>query len=244
MIQLSMKHDKQLDFHLDFGMDISTKPMVHYICERLKHYKWTEHTTNKTIVLGHCTLLSLHPPEFFSQLAADLSGLPISFAGLPNSDLFMQWPTHHRTRGTLHVPSLIKDHNLQACLGVNNIGNAFTPHGTCDPLTLACYGVGIYQAGTEADAELLYECVSTRAKKAIGLDDSGGNERGVRSKDGDGKTDLELKEGDAANFVLFGTEPEEWRTRKTVSEAVYLYDGAKGRSGYHAGVRTSHADSE
>ncbi|KGO67627.1 hypothetical protein PITC_063900 [Penicillium italicum] len=43
------------------------------------------------------------------------------------------------------------------------------PWGLSDLLSLACLGVGIYQAGSQADAELLYECVSSRAMAAIGL---------------------------------------------------------------------------
>lgn len=238
MIKLSMKHNKHLDFHMDFSMDPDTKPMTNYVCERLKHHKWTSRTTNKTIVLGHCTLLSLQPPEYFHSLSRDISGdLPVSFVGLPTSDLFMSSSPRQRSRGTLQIPTLIKDYNLQACLGVNNIGNGFTPHGSCDPLTLACHGVAIYQAGTEADAELLYECVSTRAKKAIGFDDSGRSENGGW-EEGE-RPDLGLSEGDKADLVLFGTEHEEWRTRKTISEAVYLYDGTKGREGYLAGKQIS-----
>jgi hypothetical protein len=60
-----------------------------------------------------------------------------------------------RFRGTLQVPQMIKRYGLQAALGVNNVGNAFTPHGGCDPLSVASLGVGIYQAGTKTDAETL-----------------------------------------------------------------------------------------
>lgn len=76
---------------------------------------------------------------------------------------------HELPRGTMQVPSMIKDYGLDACLGVNNVGNAFTPYGNGDPLQLACWGVGVYHAGTVADAELLYDCVSGRARRAIGL---------------------------------------------------------------------------
>lgn len=40
---------------------------------------------------------------------------------------------------------------------------------------------GIYQAGSQADAELLYECVSTRARAAIGLSPA---HSGLRVKQG------------------------------------------------------------
>jgi hypothetical protein len=126
--------------------------------------------------------------------------------------------TPERTRGTLPIPSMIKDYGLNACIGVNNIGNAFTPQGSCDPLSLACSCVGVYSAGTKEDAEILYGCVSTRAREAIGLGR------------GDKRVDTEIREGDPADLLLFGSEKHAWRTRTEVSEAVYLYDSCKGRS--------------
>jgi hypothetical protein len=50
---------------------------------------------------------------------------------------------------------MIKKYGLNAAMGINNVGNAFTPQGSCDPLSLASLGVGVYQGGTKADAELL-----------------------------------------------------------------------------------------
>jgi hypothetical protein len=77
--------------------------------------------------------------------------LPISFVGLPTSDVFMMGELDEeagggeRFRGTLQVPQMMKRYGMQAALGVYNVGNAFTPQGSCD---VACLGVGIYQAGT------------------------------------------------------------------------------------------------
>ena len=131
-----------------------------------------------------------------------------------------------RVRGTLQVPSMIKEYGLSATLGINNIGNAFTPQGSCDPLSIACLGVGLYQAGTQRDAEVLYvrtllphscscllmldqECVSTRAMAAIGCRTSS----------------MDLKEGDVMNLVIYGKpqddQPQTYRRRRTVQEIVY-----------------------
>ena len=55
---------------------------------------------------------------------------------------------------------------------MNNVGNAFTPFGSGDPLQAASWGVGIYQAGTVTDAMTLYGCVSWLARRAIGLEES------------------------------------------------------------------------
>jgi hypothetical protein len=50
-----------------------------------------------------------------------------------------------RPRGTLQIPQMIQRFGFSAAIGINNLGNAFTPHGSCDPLSLASFGVGIYQ---------------------------------------------------------------------------------------------------
>lgn len=132
-------------------------------------------------------------------------------------------------RGTLDVPKLVKHFRLNACIGINNIGNAFTPQGSCDPLNLASQAVGIYQAGTASDAEMLYQCVSTRARAAIGVAGASLHE-----------ISLAMREGDSANLLLFGAagQTASWRTRKTVSTVVYLYDHCRGRRCFYEGSLT------
>ncbi|KAI0453985.1 hypothetical protein F5B21DRAFT_504870 [Xylaria acuta] len=184
-ITTALKHDLHLDFHLDYTLESpsslpSQMPLTYCVLDLLGRHKWAQ-TANKskTIMLGHCTQLSVLDDAERKALAEAViaTKLPIHFVGLPTSDLFMMGrPTcdskssHNRPRGTIHVPSMIREFGLSACLGVNNVGNAFTPYGTGDPLQLASWAVGIYQAGTVKEAELLYECVSNRARQAIGLD--------------------------------------------------------------------------
>lgn len=226
-IDLAIKAKKHLDFHLDYNLDPKSQPMVHYVVQHLHGKSWSTANPGKTIVLGHCTHLTLFSTFQWLDLASAIGDLPLHFVGLPTSDLFMM-RTPERTRGTLPVPTLIKEYGLNACMGINNIGNAFTPHGSCDPLSLACWGVGVYSAGTKGDAELLFDCVSTRAKRAIGV---------VHGKDGQQETmGVELKEGDKADVVLFGSDKQDWRTRRTVSEAVWLYDQSRGRRGLLGGT--------
>lgn len=221
-VTLAIDSKKHLDFHLDYNLDPDTEPMAHYVISQLHKQSWSSNNPGRTIVLGHCTRLSLFTQNQWRELRQAIGDLPVHFVGLPTSDLFMM-RTPERTRGTLPIPSLIKDHGLSACMGINNIGNAFTPHGSCDPLSLACWGVGVYSAGTKADAEVLYEAVSARAKKAIG----------VRGREDEGS---ELSKGVASDLVLFGADERyAWRTRRSVSEAVWLYDCCRGRRGVLGG---------
>ncbi|KAI7663284.1 Metallo-dependent hydrolase [Hortaea werneckii] len=228
LIALSAKNQTHLDFHLDYNLDPTTAPLIHHLLTSLHSSNWTLQTAHtKTIVLGHCTRLTLFTPEEWRSLVQQIreADLPISFVGLPTSDLFIMphpAPANTLSRRTLDVPRLVTDFGLNACLGVNNIGNAFTPYGSCDPVLLACLGVGVYQAGTSGQAGVLFECVSSRAKEAIGFD--GGRQEGG----GGGGRGLEVGEGER-DLLVWGTEEVEWRTRKSVAEVVFLYDGCRGR---------------
>jgi len=234
LVDLALKHDKHIDFHLDYNLDPQTEPMVWHVLTTLKAKKWTKRT-NKKIVLGHCARLTLFGEEEWQRLAQEIGDLPVSFVGLPTSDLYMM-RTESGVRGTLPIPTLIKKYHLNAAISINNIGNAFTPYGCCDPLYLANVGIGVYQAGTLQDTELLYECVSTRAKNAIGLSEND-------SQPVHDKYNLQLNKGSAADFVLFGqtppnaSAPEPWKIINSVSDAVYLYDGAKNRATWYGGRR-------
>ncbi|KAI1345977.1 hypothetical protein F5Y01DRAFT_38477 [Xylaria sp. FL0043] len=183
-ITRALKHHLHLDFHLDYTLESplpAQRPLTYSVIELLKEHDWMRIADNlKTVVLGHCTQLSMLDTAERETLAELImaSKLPIHFVGLPTSDLYMMGRPgsasssgHNRPRGTMHVPSMIQELGLSACLGVNNVGNAFTPFGTGDPLQLASWAVGIYQAGTVKEAELLYACVSNRARHAIGLQD-------------------------------------------------------------------------
>lgn len=180
-IKTALKHSLHLDFHLDYTLESSSsrRPLTLSVIRLLEKYKWAQIADkSKTIVLGHCSQLSMLDDASLRELADTIiaSKLPIHFIGLPTSDMFMMGrpstdciASQNRPRGTIHVPSMIRELGLSVALGVNNVGNAFTPFGTGDPLQLASWAVGIYQVGTVKDAQLLYDCVSTRARQAIGL---------------------------------------------------------------------------
>ncbi|KAJ5729172.1 uncharacterized protein N7483_003680 [Penicillium malachiteum] len=127
------------------------------VLHTLQKRGWTTRSTQKRVMLGHCTRLTLLTDEEWHRLSQFIHeyDLPVSFVGLPGSDLYMAAPVgqenrHQRARGTLNIPELIRKYDLDAVMG-------------------ACVGVGVYQAGALEDTRLLYECVSTRARAAIGL---------------------------------------------------------------------------
>ncbi|KAF2449556.1 cytosine deaminase protein-like protein [Karstenula rhodostoma CBS 690.94] len=199
---LALASGKHLDLHLDYFLEEDTQPLIWTALDIVKGYDWIGNQ-GKRITLGHCTRLTRFNDEDWMALRQSIGNLPVSFVGLPTSDLFMM-RTRENLRGTLPIVEMIQRHGLDAAIAINNVGNAFTPHGNCDPLSIASLGVGIYQAGTKQDTEVLYEAVSNRAKAAIGCE----------------STSLGLAIGEPADFVLFN-RMSDWRCRKSISEVVY-----------------------
>ncbi|THV05297.1 Metallo-dependent hydrolase [Dendrothele bispora CBS 962.96] len=132
------------------------------------------HRHHRRITIGHSTRLQLFTPTEWSKLVDAIGNLPITFVGLPHSDLYMQGRDSFDTplgapRGTLRVPQLTKKYGLEIAMGVNNVQNAFTPQGSVDPLSLCSLGVAVFQAATKRDIEILMRSVTLTSKLAIGL---------------------------------------------------------------------------
>jgi cytosine/adenosine deaminase-related metal-dependent hydrolase len=154
---MALKNEKHLDLHLDYHLDVDKEPLVWSVLDIISTREWTE-KGGKTIAFGHCTRLTYFKPDDWQRLKNEVGSLPVSFVGLPTSDMFMMRSESH-FRGTLDVPDLIRKYSLDAAIAVNNVGNAFTPQGNCDPLMVASLGVGLYSAGTKSDTELLFVCL-------------------------------------------------------------------------------------
>lgn len=166
-IATALKFCLHLDFHIDYNIDPSRPSLIPALVDLLHDMHWPSNpksTDFRTIVLGHCTRLTLFGREELLDLRKKLKELPVFFVGLPTSDLFMMGRPDEdsdggsRVRGTLQIPQMIQKYGFNAAIGINNVGNAFTPHGSCDPLSLASFGVGVYQAGSKADVETLLVC--------------------------------------------------------------------------------------
>ncbi|KAF2830490.1 hypothetical protein CC86DRAFT_315813 [Ophiobolus disseminans] len=136
--QLALEHNNHLDLHLDYFLEEDKQPLVWDVLRILKELEWPT-SGGRLVTLGHCTRLTRFQKEDWQRLRREIGGLPVSFVGLPTSDLFMM-RTPDNLRGTLPIPDLINQYGLNAAISINNVGNAFTPQGNCDPLSLAQLG--------------------------------------------------------------------------------------------------------
>ncbi len=174
-IRKALTTGKHLDLHLDYNLSAGT-PLIWRVLKELVQQGWAHNARPlQKICLGHCTRLTLFTKSEWQRLKFEIGNLPISFIGLPTSDLFMMGRPEddddgggQRMRGTLQIPQMIRQYGLNGAIAINNVGNAFTPQGNCDPLSIACLGVAVYHAGTKEDTEILF--VSTSDEKFYARD--------------------------------------------------------------------------
>jgi hypothetical protein len=131
--RLALQHRKHLDLHLDYFLEEDKQPLIWDTLSIIKELEWNQYGGDKQITFGHCTRLTRFRKDEWEHLRHEIDDLPVSFVGLPTSDLFMM-RTAENVRGTLPVTELISYHGFNAAIAINNVGNAFTPQGNCDPL--------------------------------------------------------------------------------------------------------------
>ena len=117
---LALTNRKHLDLHLDYFLEEHKPPLVWTAIDIVKQHSWSE-KQGKNITLGHCTRLTRFTHHEWQSLKERIGNLPVSFVGLPTSDLFMMRSSEN-VRGTLPVVELIQRHGLDAAVAINNVG--------------------------------------------------------------------------------------------------------------------------
>ncbi|KAL5501671.1 hypothetical protein ACEPAH_8931 [Sanghuangporus vaninii] len=207
VLDLAVKYNLHADFHIDYDLsplpadpNSDTAPLIYYLLDVLHEIRWTERMPGRTIVLGHATRLTLFSPAQLSDLRERISSLPVYFVGLPQSDVYMMGrASEQQRRGTLNVCKLGREYDLRVAMSVNNVGNAFTPQGTPDPMGLCPLGVAVYQDGTLDGCGRLLEAVSISSKRAVGLPES---DYETASDSDNTATSLISTVGSPADFVI------------------------------------------
>lgn len=171
IFDIAHEHGLHVDFHLDYNLDPSSEPLIwfvlHHLRDRLRGGTWSR---DHHVSIGHATRLTLWTDAEWTEFARTVAedDLPISLIGLPQSDMYMMGrDSPSPPRGTLNPVRLAQTHGLAVSLAVNNVGNAFTPQGAPDPLSLCPLGVALFQAGTQKACETLL--VSTYVCRVLRL---------------------------------------------------------------------------
>jgi hypothetical protein len=157
VLNLAQKHGCHVDFHLDYNLDPESEPLIHEVISEAKKLSWSRESR---ITIGHATRLQLFTPAEWHDLAAAIGDLPITFVGLPQSDMYMLGRQDTDTllgppRSTLRIPYIANKYSIEMAMSVNNAQNAFTPQGSVDPLSLCTLGVALFQSATPDDLRTL-----------------------------------------------------------------------------------------
>ncbi|MBF2083721.1 amidohydrolase family protein [Thermoleptolyngbya sp. C42_A2020_037] len=154
-----------VDFHLDF-LDDDAPLLWPVVAAETARRGW-----RGRVCLGHMTKLAgLSPTELAEAAAMREAG--ISILALPASDLYMmsRKDTHNVRRGVAPVHTLAAM-GVNTGLAVNNIQNLFTPFGDGDVLKIGTLLAQVLQMGTAQAHELCLDMATTRAARAIGIQD-------------------------------------------------------------------------
>jgi cytosine/adenosine deaminase-related metal-dependent hydrolase len=106
LFDLADRHNRNVDFHLDYNLDEETRPLVWYVLEEAHRRRW-----KRSITIGHATRLSLFDGREWDRLAEQCRELRVAFIALPPSDLYMQGrlaPYRIKSRATLPLFELEK----------------------------------------------------------------------------------------------------------------------------------------
>ena len=160
IFDIAISHHLHVDFHLDYNISTTSEPLTYYVIRRLRALNWKKRMPGKHVTIGHASRLGLFSPKELHAMSSDIKDLPVTLVGLPQTDMYMLGRNDpNRPRGTLRVTELIRDYGLDVAMSVNNVGNAFTPQGSLDPLSLCTFGVAVFQAGTRDDCNALLVCL-------------------------------------------------------------------------------------
>lgn len=165
IFDIAKEFDCDVDFHLDF-LDDDAPLLLPFVLEETSRRGW-----QGRVCLGHMTKLAGLPPEALESVAAAIRQTEVSILALPASDLYMmsRKDTHNIRRGVAPVHKLATM-GVNTGLAVNNIQNLFTPFGDGDVLKICTLLAQVLQLGTSQSHELCLAMATTRAAKAIGID--------------------------------------------------------------------------
>ena len=200
VFDLAREFDRDVDFHLDF-LDDDEPLLLPLVIEQTLKRNWRDR-----VCLGHMTKLAGLSPDRLAALIPQLKEAGIAILALPATDLYMmaRQDTHNVRRGVAPIDYLAEA-GVKVGLATNNVQNLFTPFGDGDVLKICTLLAQVLHLGTTASHQLCLEMATSRAARAIGIDNYG-IEAGKAA-------DLVLLEADSVSQAI-GTAPNSRTTIK------------------------------
>jgi len=168
LFELAVKHDVDLDFHLDFGLDNQHMLLPNVIEMTIKH------DYQQRVTVGHVTKLSTLPRDQLLIMAEKMSLAGVHLTALPSTDLFLMGREfdHNIPRGVAPLMPLSKA-GVNCSISSNNIENPFTPYGDCSQVRQANLFANIAQLATKMELVQCLDWVSSDSAKLMRIEHYG-----------------------------------------------------------------------
>ncbi|MDT1062630.1 amidohydrolase family protein [Paracoccus sp. CPCC 101403] len=164
---MAVRHDVDLDFHLDFDLDPGWTHMD-AVCDATMRHGWQGRVT-----IGHATKLAVMEDDRIGHHAARLAEAGVAVVALPSTDLYLNGMDqgHRAPRGVAPV-HLLAGAGVGVAVATNNVMNPFTPYGDCSLLRMANLYANIMHLGA-ADFPVCLDMVTHGPARMLGIRDYG-----------------------------------------------------------------------
>ena len=165
---LARQFDLDIDFHLDFDLDVSWMD-IDEVCRQTAAHRY-----GGRVAVGHVTKLSALAPARLTDVARRLADAGVAVTVLPATDLFLMGREHPHSvpRGVAPAHHL-RNHGVICSLATNNVLNPFTPFGDCSLIRMANLYANAAQAGRPGELAACFDMITTLPARLMNLQDYG-----------------------------------------------------------------------
>mgnify|MGYP002681161177 FL=1 len=188
--QLAKEYDKPVSMLVDDAGDNGLRSLEVMALETIRT-GWQGRA-----LAHHARAMALYPKPYLQKLAAILKKADMGVVSDPHTG-----PLHARVRELLEEGVLV-------CLGQDDISDAYYPYGRNNMLEVAFLNSHLLWFTTREDMEVLYDMITTKPARAIGL------------------KDFELKKGAPANLVVLD-QPNVLEALRYHEKPVYVISHGK-----------------
>jgi cytosine deaminase len=187
IFDIALEYEKPVSMLVDDAGDPGLRSLEAMAIETIKR-GWQGRS-----LAHHARAMALYPKPYFQKVAALMKQAQMGVVSDPHTG-----PLHARVQELLEEGVLV-------CLGMDDISDAYYPYGRNNLLEVAFLASHLLWMTTRKDMEILYDMVTTKAARAIGL------------------KDFQLKVGAPANIVIL-QEPnvlEALRNHEAPAHVIY-----------------------
>ncbi len=161
IFDLAIRHDLQLDFHVDEGLDLDAQALG-VIAELTiaNHYQGK-------VTCGHACSLAMQPMAAAVQTLQRCARAGMHLVSLPSTNLYLQgaWDNTPVERGITRLKEA-QAQGVSTSIATDNVADGFYPYGSYD--LLETFGLGV-QVAHLSPADTWLQAITTNPARAMGL---------------------------------------------------------------------------